>query len=557
MRTRLRSKVVLLFMSLGLLLAIPATAALAADLDTDAVLNTNAQAPTTVVVGDNGFDIKVWATGTVPADKDGIAYVTDQYYMAANGTITPSTAEADQQKLQFQPGTNYSQSSLPGSQNNPFVVHANLNVAQGTPDGTTGTLKVVTTGTQGLTEDKTADTGYVKVSAPVTNGAPDQPGMIGATTNLTNTGEFTLNWGASNDPDGDSVTYTLQHKDSDDAAWSNVATKLSSPSYTFGGATNADEVEGTWSYQVQAVDAKGASSAYSIAPDLVKVDKTAPTTPKPDFSKDPEDTVGGWYKDSVTVTYKDSSDPQLIDGSAGSGVKSYTEAQPFSTSGTHDYSGVAKDGAGNESTAVSGSVKVDATYPVVGISGLKDQVVLKSSQSITVTASDAHSGLAKDPNGTVSLDTSSVGRKPIIVTAVDNVGHETLQTYYYSVIYGFSGFLQPINNTAHQTGADVSTFKAGSTVPVKFQLKDANGNVVQPAKAPEWTDPQKGSATNQAVDEDIYTLTATTGGLYKWDSTVQQYIYNWSTKGMSSGYYYKIGVKLDDGQTYYTYFSLR
>jgi hypothetical protein len=104
---------------------------------------------------------------------------------------------------------------------------------------------------------------------------------------------------------------------------------------------------------------------------------------------------------------------------------------------------------------------------------------------------------------------------------------------------------------------NVSTFKLGSTVPVKFKLTDANGNAVQPATAPQWTVPQQGKATSQAVDESVYTDPATSGSLCKWDPTAQQYIYNWSTKGMSSGSYYKIGVKLDDGQTYYTYISLR
>lgn len=44
---------------------------------------------------------------------------------------------------------------------------------------------------------------------------------------------------------------------------------------------------------------------------------------------------------------------------------------------------------------------------------------------------------------------------------------------------------------------------------------------------------------------------------YRWDSTAQQWIYNWSTKGSSSGCYYRIGVQLDDGQTYYQNISLK
>ena len=142
-------------------------------------------------------------------------------------------------------------------------------------------------------------------------------------------------------------------------------------------------------------------------------------------------------------------------------------------------------------------------------------------------------------------------------TATDKVGHTKSETCSYSVNYGFSGFLQPINWTAHQVmGTNASNFKAGSTVPVKFRLTDANGNPVQAGSA-QWLPHQKLTSTSQAVDEATYSDPATAGTLYKWDPTAQQYVYNWSTKGMSSGFYYKIGVKLDDGQTYYTYISLR
>jgi hypothetical protein len=128
----------------------------------------------------------------------------------------------------------------------------------------------------------------------------------------------------------------------------------------------------------------------------------------------------------------------------------------------------------------------------------------------------------------------------------------------FTITYKFAGFLQPINYTAHQstTSTDVSTFKAGSTVPVRFQITDANGNVVQGAKA-EWLTPVKGSSTTQPVDEDFYSDPATTGTLYLYNSAGNHYHYNWNTKGQSAGFYYRIGVRLDDGQTYYVNISLR
>ena len=44
----------------------------------------------------------------------------------------------------------------------------------------------------------------------------------------------------------------------------------------------------------------------------------------------------------------------------------------------------------------------------------------------------------------------------------------------------WDGFLQPINDTAHDvhTTAPYSSFKTGRTIPVKFELKNAAGQIV-------------------------------------------------------------------------------
>ncbi len=113
------------------------------------------------------------------------------------------------------------------------------------------------------------------------------------------------------------------------------------------------------------------------------------------------------------------------------------------------------------------------------------------------------------------------------------------------------GFLQPINDTGHlQTcGAScvVSVFKAGSTIPAKFQLKDAAGNVVQATTAPVWLSPVKGNATTAPIDESVFTDAADTTSTFRWDPTAQQYIFNWGTPKNGAGSYWRIGVDLDDG----------
>jgi hypothetical protein len=127
----------------------------------------------------------------------------------------------------------------------------------------------------------------------------------------------------------------------------------------------------------------------------------------------------------------------------------------------------------------------------------------------------------------------------------------------YQVVYGYGTtlFLQPVNDTAHQTGLATSVFNAGQTIPMKFQLTNAAGQVIQAGTAPRWLNPVKGSATTAAVNESAYPATETVGGTYTWDGA--KYQYNWKTDKTQAGSYWRVGVSLDDGQTYYVNIALR
>ena len=123
--------------------------------------------------------------------------------------------------------------------------------------------------------------------------------------------------------------------------------------------------------------------------------------------------------------------------------------------------------------------------------------------------------------------------------------------------YYFSGFLQPINDNTYQENQALSVFKAGSTIPVKFQLKAVDGTILQTITPPAWIAPEVISSMNASVDEPFYAFPETIGNDFKWDPTSQQYIYNWKTKGLKSGKWYKISVKLDNGGTYNTVVGLK
>jgi hypothetical protein len=113
-----------------------------------------------------------------------------------------------------------------------------------------------------------------------------------------------------------------------------------------------------------------------------------------------------------------------------------------------------------------------------------------------------------------------------------------------AVLYRWDGFLQPINDTAHDQGA-MSKFKAGQTIPAKFVLKNAAGAVVQQTGNPDFIRTGNlGACDSSATPENPETLQASVVPQYTWDGT--QYHYNWSTKGLTAGLY-RIFAKLADG----------
>jgi len=260
-------------------------------------------------------------------------------------------------------------------------------------------------------------------------------------------------------------------------------------------------------------------------------------------------TAGPWTNQTVTVHFTCSD--------AGSGIASCPAGQVFSTNGTFTASGTATDNAGNSVSTSFGPIKIDKTAPTLAPTISPNPVYLNGTATASAGATDTGSGIASQSCGSIS--TSSVGLKTVICTATDNAGNTATATATYRVIYRFDGFLQPINDTGHSqvcgSPCPISIFKGGSTVPVKFQLKDANGNVVQSASLPVWVIPQQGNPTSAPIDESLFTDPATSGNNYQWVGG--KYQYNWSTNGFAAGYYWRIGVTLDDGMTYYVIIGLR
>jgi hypothetical protein len=301
-------------------------------------------------------------------------------------------------------------------------------------------------------------------------------------------------------------------------------------------------------------DAAGNTSAPSNVV-TVKIDKTAPTITA---AATTSPNANGWYTGNVTVRFT------CADAGSGIPAGACPADQILSTEGTavSSTAQTVTDAAGNISAPSNVvTVKIDKSAPTWNLDPVvsPNPVLLNGTATITSSATDSISGLSSQNCG--PLVTNSVGTKSVTCTAVDNAGNTVTRSVQYRVIYRFDGFLQPINDTGHTqvcgSPCPVSIFRGGSTIPVSFQLKDANGNTVQAASLPLWLTPLKGDPLTGPISEGSYSGSASTGLNYTWVASSQKYNYNWSTRGFATGFYWRIGVRLDDGQTYYVIIGLK
>jgi hypothetical protein len=222
------------------------------------------------------------------------------------------------------------------------------------------------------------------------------------------------------------------------------------------------------------------------------------------------------------------------------------------TGNYHDASGTVNDAIGKATPTVSvtwASWTFDgAAHPASGsVTGVGSPAANLGTPTLTYYTGATATG------SPLSGAPSAVGTYTVLASYAETANYKAASaTKTVSDFYRWDGFLQPINDTAHQVGTSLSVFKGGSTVPVKFQLKKLDGTVVPwngTSAVPVWQTPLQGSAMTAAPNETVYTDAATSGGVFRWDSTAQQWIYNWSTKGFKTGYWWKVCATFDDGQT--------
>ena len=298
--------------------------------------------------------------------------------------------------------------------------------------------------------------------------------------------------------------------------------------------------------RVHVVQADGSDGSTGAG--IVPIDQAAPSMTSA-LSQSPNDK--GWFNEPVVVSFS-CDDPVSQVRTCGPGATVEEGVDQHVT-------GVAVDYAGNQRSVTVGPIDVDLTAPHVQIDGVVDGQSYDAGNAPTPTcfAFDGLSGL----DGSCSLVVTGSpdgGHYTAVATAADNAGNVTTTSVTWFVTFRFGGFLDPINDTGSSITSQTSVFKAGSTIPVKFEILDDAGNPVQVSTPPQWLTPLRGPALGSApVNESPTRLSPTSGSNFDFDPRASRYQFNWQPTKDMAGYYWRIGARLDDGSVHIVYVGVK
>ena len=254
---------------------------------------------------------------------------------------------------------------------------------------------------------------------------------------------------------------------------------------------------------------------------------------------------------SIAVDGSGSTDPDgdsltyAWSATGGTGTCLFADASLAETTVTCDDNGTytlsleVSDGALSDSDTAS--LVVGNVAPVITSASFGDPVSCGANNAtLTVSFTDAgtadtHTSLIDwgdseddttvDPaaSGFTESHTYGAGSHTASVTVTDDDGDSDSENASVVVLYNDSGIRQPINTDG------TSTFKLGSTIPVKIQFTDCDGNAVDslaPVIDLVKTDPTPDGTVNEAPPA----ASADFGNVMRWSADGQQYIFNLSTK---------------------------
>lgn len=324
-----------------------------------------------------------------------------------------------------------------------------------------------------------------------------------------------------------------------DVAWT-VTEGVSTPLDLVGcDLTTVSDTLGT-TLTCTATNDAGLTASRSVT---VKVDTVAPVV-----HGTPTGTPGadGWFRGDVTVTW--------TYDETGSGV---TDPCPAVTQ-TEDTTGqtftcTVQDAAGHTSGTGSVTVKKDATAPEISwLTGPADGATYDFGDSVpaaTCSATDATSGVTS-AGCTVTGGGTSVGTHTLTASADDNAGNTATSRRSYTVrSWAIDGFYRPVD-----MGGVLNTVKAGSTVPLKFNVLKGGTPLTSGIGA---TFSARKMTCDSGVEDPLEEFASTGSTELRYDATAGQWVQNWATPTAGKGYCYRVTVTTADGSSVSASFKLK
>ncbi|MDO8498843.1 MAG: peptidoglycan DD-metalloendopeptidase family protein [bacterium] len=280
-------------------------------------------------------------------------------------------------------------------------------------------------------------------------------------------------------------------------------------------------------------------------------DLMAPTT---SITLEGEKGQDDWYRSPVSVTLA------AEDNLGGVGLEyilytlnnndwnEYQDSLNIEDEGEHQIIYQAYDKAENQEATQSSHFKIDKIPPEISVNTPAEGAVYILNQPVTAdwSISDNLSGIDEEfttsttPSGN-PLDTSTPGSHTFSVSTKDLAGNLVTTSIFYSINYLFGDLqLSP--------QMDSKIFKKTSSIPIKFQLTDNNGNFVSTAAAQLFVDDVPALPSGKS----------NTDNLFRYDSLTNQYVFNLSTSTptLTVGTHL-LKVTLDDGTEYSSLLNIR
>jgi hypothetical protein len=321
-----------------------------------------------------------------------------------------------------------------------------------------------------------------------------------------------------------------------------VGDALSGVAATEGCVDRTVTEDGRRSFPCSVTDAAGNVTSSEAAVDL---DATAPVI-TPAVSGPTKGTE--WFTGDVSVAWT------VSDATSGLADTSGCDAVVVSTdTGGTTYICSALDAAGNDASR-SVTVKRDATAPVLTLTGGPADGATYDFSDVpaasTCTASDATSGVADGCSVAAGATTVGTGRTQV-ATATDRAGNVATETRTYAVAaWRLDGFYKPV---AMGTTV-VNTVKAGSTVPLKFNVFKGGAAMASGIGAT-FTTTKVGCETGDV--EDVVDFVTTGATSLRYDGVAGQWVQNWATPGSAKGACYRVTMRTADGSSIVADFKLK